>query len=92
MNERRWHLAGAWAFGSVALFLLPLALRSFTAGFVVLVLAVTGAFAGDGVMVSHFLALQGGEKGLGIAVINSAGERMARTARGIGACVQSLRV
>lgn len=71
-NERRFHLAATWMFGAVCLLLLPLALRSFVAGFAVLVLAAVGVFGTEGIMVAHFLSLQGGEKGFGMAFINSA--------------------
>jgi hypothetical protein len=52
-NERRYHLAGTWAFGAVALFLLPLALHSFRAAFAVIVLAAIGTFGAEGIMVRH---------------------------------------
>ncbi|KAI8472261.1 MAG: major facilitator superfamily domain-containing protein [Monoraphidium minutum] len=73
-NERRFHLAGTWMFGALSLFMLPIAMKgSITAAFVVLVLAAVGTFGAEGIMVAHFMALQGGEKGLGMALINSAG-------------------
>jgi ACS family tartrate transporter-like MFS transporter len=73
VNERRFHVAASWGFGAAALLLLPLALRSFSAGFAVLVLAAVGTYGAEGVAVSHYMALQGGEKGIGMAIVNSAG-------------------
>lgn len=73
VNERRFHVAATWGFGAVALALLPLALRSFRAGFAVLVFAAVGTYGAEGVAVSHYMSLQGGEKGIGMAIVNSAG-------------------
>lgn len=41
--------------------------------FVLLTLGVIGVFGVEGISVSYYLALMGGEKGLGIAVINMLG-------------------
>jgi hypothetical protein len=55
VNERRFHVAATWGFGAVALALLPLALRSFRAGFAVLVFAAVGTYGAEGVAVSHYM-------------------------------------
>jgi hypothetical protein len=44
-----------------------------TASFVLLTLGVVGVFGVEGISVSYYLALMGGEKGIGIAIINSVG-------------------
>jgi hypothetical protein len=74
-NERRWHLASFWAFGVVCLALLPVSQMHHSAAgsFVLLTLGVVGVFGVEGISVSYYLALMGGEKGLGIAVINALG-------------------
>ena len=72
-NERRFHIALTWCLGAACLYALPLALQSFVAGFVIIVLACVGVFGAEGLMFAHFLALQGGEKGIGLAIANSAG-------------------
>lgn len=43
------------------------------ASFVLLVLGVIGVFGVEGISVSYYLALMGGEKSAGIAMINSIG-------------------
>lgn len=75
VNERRYHLAALWAFAVVCLALLPLAqMKSSAAGsFVLLTLGVVGVFGVEGISFSYYLALMGGEKGLGISVMNSLG-------------------
>eukprot|EP00878_Enallax_costatus_P043452 GHUV01051437.1.p1 GENE.GHUV01051437.1~~GHUV01051437.1.p1 ORF type:complete len:246 (+),score=31.01 GHUV01051437.1:98-835(+) len=74
-NERRFHLTTFWAIGVVCLALLPIAqMHNSPAGsFVLLTLGVIGVFGVEGISVSYYLALMGGEKGLGIAVINGLG-------------------
>lgn len=74
-NERRFHLATCWAFGVVCLALLPLTeiKGAHSASFLLLILGVVGVFGVEGVSVSYYLALMGGEKGVGIAIINMLG-------------------
>jgi hypothetical protein len=74
-NERRFHLAICWGFGVLTLALLPVALirHAPAAAFVLLTLGVVGVFGGEGVSVSYYLALMGGEKSVGIALINTLG-------------------
>lgn len=74
-NERRFHLACFWSLGVVCLALLPVAqMHGSAAGsFVLLALGVIGVFGVEGISVSYYLALMGGEKGLGIAIINTLG-------------------
>lgn len=43
------------------------------AAFALLTCAVVGVFGVEGISVSYYLALMGGEKGMGIAIINSLG-------------------
>jgi hypothetical protein len=47
--------------------------HSAAGSFVLLTLGVVGVFGVEGISVSYYLALMGGEKGLGIAVINALG-------------------
>lgn len=74
-NERRFHLATFWAFGVVCLALLPVAqMHGSPAGsFILLTFGVIGVFGVEGISISYYLALMGGEKGMGIAVINMLG-------------------
>lgn len=74
-NERRFHLAFCWGFGVLCLALLPVTeIRSVhNASFVLLVLGVVGVFGVEGISVSYYLALMGGEKSVGIAIINTIG-------------------
>ncbi|GBF88096.1 MFS transporter [Raphidocelis subcapitata] len=72
-RERRFHVAAAWGVGAAALLALPLALRSFAAGFVVLIVATVGTLGAEGTAIAHYMALQGAEKGLGMSLLNSVG-------------------
>jgi nitrate/nitrite transporter NarK len=74
-NERRFHLAICWGFGVLCLALLPVTeIRGVhTASFVLLVLGVVGVFGVEGISVSYYLALMGGEKNVGVAIINTIG-------------------
>ncbi|GBF88095.1 hypothetical protein Rsub_00807 [Raphidocelis subcapitata] len=72
-GERRFHVAAAWGVGAAGLLALPFAIGTFGAAFACLSVALTGMVAGEGAAVAHFMALQGGEKGVGLAIINSMG-------------------
>lgn len=74
-NERRAYLVGFWLTGVVSLALLPLPQMagSSVGAFVLLSLGVMGVFGVEGISISFYLGLMGGEKGLGIAVINMLG-------------------
>lgn len=74
-NERRFHLVFCWGFGVLCLALLPVTeIRGVHhASFVLLVLGVVGVFGVEGISVSYYLALMGGEKSVGIAIINTIG-------------------
>eukprot|EP00879_Flechtneria_rotunda_P005138 GHRR01005420.1.p1 GENE.GHRR01005420.1~~GHRR01005420.1.p1 ORF type:complete len:148 (+),score=31.85 GHRR01005420.1:3273-3716(+) len=63
-NERRLHLVAFWAFGTVCLVLMPVPMMKASAAgaFLLLVLAVVGTFGVEGISVSYYLALMGGEK------------------------------
>jgi len=66
-NERRFHLATCWGFGVLCLALLPLTEMKgvHQASFVLLILGVVGVFGVEGISVSYYLALMGGEKNVG---------------------------
>lgn len=79
-NERRWHVTACWAFGAVALAVLPACTAgeavqqhgtTVAAAFVVLSLAVVGVYGAEGTSIAYYMACMGGEKGIGIAVINT---------------------
>jgi len=74
-NERRFHLATCWGFGVLCLALLPLTEMKgvHQASFVLLILGVVGVFGVEGISVSYYLALMGGEKNVGVALINTIG-------------------
>jgi MFS family permease len=74
-NERCFHLAFCWGFGVLCLAFLPVTEIHgvHTASFVLLVLGVVGVFGVEGISVSYYLALMGGEKNVGVAIINTIG-------------------
>lgn len=74
-NERRFHLVACWSFGVICLALLPLTEIKgvHQASFVLLILGVVGVFGVEGISISYYLALMGGEKSAGVAIINTIG-------------------
>lgn len=74
-NERRFHLAICWGFGVLCLALLPVTIMkgAHYASFILMVLGVVGVFGVEGISVSYYLALMGGEKNVGVAIINMIG-------------------
>jgi hypothetical protein len=63
-NERRWHLVAFWLLGGVSLALLPLPQMtgSRAGAFALLTLGVVSVYGVEGISISYYLALMGGEK------------------------------
>ena len=64
-NDRRFHVAGCWAFGTFWLAMTAIiggTLHDARAAFGLLVLSIVGIYGAEGVLISYLLALQGGEK------------------------------
>jgi hypothetical protein len=63
VNERQYHITPFWALGALSFLLLPLAYdNNKTAAFGVLVISVIGIMGAEGIAISYYLALMGGEK------------------------------